>query len=287
MTTTKLGGLRLALIGAACWGLGCDTATKSGPPNDQIYFGRSFDSYELCFLVQEDFEALIPTTDCDRVGVTAFSFNIEVEAGTDPDGDTCSFVARFEDPIEVTTVELSDGTEERTFTARVPSQSDPGLDAVINGSLVVDQNATGEAFLTDSPPDTSDAVRLCEVMWVASPGPICRAEAFLRCQLLAECCDSMLQVPPIANDCAEVVDACNPDRCEEVLAGFPGCQQPPICTVQQDPFGFCITLNECCATEAAPPDCVQIAEMCNPAVCQDVLEENPDCEGGVAASGAP
>lgn len=271
MTTTKL-CLALALVGSvAAGGAGCDNPTKTGPANDVIFFGRLADTYELCFYVQEDFTALVPSTACDREGITAYSFNIEVEGGSDGDSEPCSFDIRIGEPIPIDedgSFQFPEG--ESDFQVSGTIAFDSGFDSA-NGTAGVLLDGTVES--------------LCEVTWSATSDPICREAEFARCQLLEDCCDSIYMVPPIRNECQEVVDACDPDACDALLAGFEECQQPPICPVLEDPGFVCTALDECCLSFAPLPtredilECQAVALMCNPLVCLDELSQYEECAG--------
>lgn len=272
MTTIRL-CLGLALVGSVAGGIvGCDNPTRTGPPNDVVFFGLLENTYELCFYVREDFTALEPSTACDRDGVTPYSFNIEVEGGSDGEGELCSFDIKVSEPIPI--------AEDGSFEFRAGTTEGPQLNGVINVDSGFDAATGAAALLTPNPDGTFE---LCEVMWTATSGPVCREEEFARCQLLADCCDSIFQVPPISNECQEVVDACDPDACDALLSGFQGCQQPPICPLSDDPSLLCTALDDCCLN-FAPLDtkedilkCQAIALECNPLVCRVELDKYPQC----------
>lgn len=281
MTTTKL-CLRLALVGSVAGGIaGCDNPTRTGPPNDVVFFGLLPGSYELCFYVREDFTALDPSAACDRDGTTPFAFNIEVEGGSDSDGNLCAFTIEVDESIPI--------AEDGTFEFRPGSTEGPQLTGIINVDSGFD-TATGAASVATQ--DGEGGFELCEVMWTASSGPVCRAEEFARCQLLADCCDSIYQVPPVANECQEVVDACDPDACDALLAGFQGCQQPPICPLADDPGLVCTTLDDCCVnlaplTQEEILECQQTALQCNPLVCAVELNQLEACASLIPGASLP
>ena len=286
MTTTKL-CLGLALIMGVAFGIvGCNNPTRTGPPNDVVFFGRLADSYELCFYVREDFTALEPSTACDRDGESPYSFNIEVTGGDDGEGEPCTFDLRVTESIPI--------DEDGAFTFTETDAEDPSVIRMLSGQINV--NSGFDAALGDA-----EEIRLvgeeiesiCEVMWNASSGPVCREEAFARCQLLADCCASIYMVPSTMNECQEVVDACDPDECDALLTGFPGCTQPPICPLSVDPGRVCTELNDCCLDDAplskeGIEECQMTAFECNPSVCRAELDSIPECSGeGILAASAP
>ena len=195
-------GWLVGLLGMAL--IGCDDQGRSGESSSTLFYGRIPEAYEVCFYLGDDLASLMPSVVCDRDGETAYSFNIDVVGGTDSVGEPCDFRISWEEPVPIV-----DGTFE------VPQVS--GEDA---GVLFAGTIAGG---LADGLANNGS----CEVLWFASTGPICREDDEAMCNLLLECCESIYLVPPILENCLEVVDRCDPAVCQQVLSGYTQCPQPP------------------------------------------------------------
>lgn len=213
MTRTKLClwpavlGWLVGLLGMAF--IGCDNQGRSGGSNSTLFYERLPEAYEVCFYLGDDLASLMPSVVCDRDGETAYSFNIDVVGGTGSDGEPCSFSISWEEPVPV--------GENGMF--RVVMDED--AEDVIFAGTIAGGLADGLARV-----ETEDAS--CEVLWFASTGPICRENDQAMCNLLLECCESIFLVPPILENCLEVVDQCDGVVCEQVLSGYTQCLQPPL-----------------------------------------------------------
>ena len=276
--TSNSFGLALALLGgvALMQLLACDNPTKTGPVNDVVFFGRSAGSYELCFFVQEDFTSLQPSTACDREGTTPIAFAVEAVMASDGEGEPCSFAFAVDEAIPI--------TEDGSFELEL-RQSGPGGATItrrLNGQINVDSGFDSASGSAEEEVLDGEEATLCELSWNATDGPVCRESEFARCQLLADCCDSIYLLPPVQNECQQVVDSCDPDSCDALLAGYLGCAQPPICPLAEDPLQVCTALNDCCL-DVAPLSkeeieaCVELAQQCNALACGARLNQEPAC----------
>ncbi|MGB5810935.1 MAG: hypothetical protein WBG86_10410 [Polyangiales bacterium] len=270
MTRTEL-CLRWALAGCVALSVwGCDNPTRSGPPNDVLFFGRLAETYQVCFYMEESFESLVPSTACDRDGETALSFNIEVAAGTDPNGDPCTFEVRVDEPIPTTF-----NAEAESWQFAYPP--DAGVETEIIGTLNAD-TSTGQ---TVAQVVVEGMEADCTVVWTATPDPVCRDAEFVRCERLSSCCDSIYLLPSELLQCNEVVSDCDPFACEALLAGYTQCPQPPVCTLPQDPMMECQMLEDCCNTADLTKDelvsCLDTAEACDPSACESLRNDTAQC----------
>lgn len=189
--------------------VGCLDERRSGAPNAVALYGRVSGSYEVCLHLGDDLTTLTPSLVCDRDGAIPYSFNIEVQAGSDPEGAPCSFELAYDQPIEV--------AEDGTF--QVPP---PGEDSEF---LVLGTIEGGAADGLARRIGTSNGD--CELLWAASAGPVCREDDEAICMQLLDCCESIFLVPPFLQQCLGVVDECNGSNCREVLSGYTQCPQPP------------------------------------------------------------
>ena len=235
--------------------IGCDNPTPSGESSSTVFYGRLPGAYEVCFYVGDDLASLMPSVVCDRDGETAYSFNIE--GGTDSAGQPCDVGISWEEPVAIV-----DGRFEVLA---------PGEDA----GVLFEGTIAGEMA------DGSAKEGSCSVRWDASTGPICREDDQATCNLLLECCDSIYLVPPILENCLEVVNQCDGVVCEQVLSGYTRCPQAPLCPVNEDPTGVCDALDTCCNTVDLDKEeldaCLQTAAACNPDVCEIELITYPQC----------
>ncbi len=205
--------LSLVLAAAICLGAassGCGNSEPSGAePVETVFFGRLMETFEVCFVVSEDFTTLTPSTVCDRAQTTPFSFNIEVPGGADQDGASCAFDLPFEDPIPID----SEGAFQAGFTS-----PDGSIVALLAGNIV-GSAANGLARV-----ETAGAS--CEVLWAADVGPVCRDQDASQCGELLTCCSSIYLIPPIQARCFDVVNGCDGLACQELLAGYTQCAAP-------------------------------------------------------------
>jgi len=250
--------------------IGCDNDGRSGGSNETIFYGRLPQTYEICFFVGDDLATLAPSVVCDRNGETAYSFNIEVEGGSREDGEPCSFSIPYEEPIPI----AQDGSFQVGLQV-------PGEDAVVSFAGRI-QSGAADGFARIETQGAS-----CEVLWAAGIGPVCREDDEAMCALLLNCCESILLVPPILENCIDVVNQCDAVECQNVLAGYTQCVQPPICPTDEDPDGDCELLNGCCnSIDLSKPDlenCLDTAEACEPGACEGLLAMYPGCPPPAAA----
>ncbi len=263
MTRTELCLLPAVFACLGTISIGCSERGQSTGSNALTFYGRLPGTYEICFYQGDDLATLTPSVACDRDGATAYSFNIIVEGGSDPNGAPCSFEFAYEEAIEI--------TEDGTF--RVPplgENSDFSIEGTIESGA-----ADGSAKRIGAPGED------CEVLWTAGAGPVCREDDEAMCALLFDCCDSILLVSPILEQCLSVVDQCDGLACREVLSGYTQCPQPPLCPTDEDPEGVCELLNECCnSTDLSRTDlvdCLETAAACEPAECEPSLARYAQC----------
>lgn len=187
--------------------IGCLNEGRPGGSNAVALYGRVQGTYEVCLHVGDDLATLTPSAVCDRDGKTAYSFNIEVQGGSDPNGAPCSFELAFEEPIEI--------AEDGTF--QVPPLGEDA-EFLVLGTI---QSGAADGLAKEIGTTNGD----CEVLWAATVGPVCREDAEAMCALLLDCCESIFLVPPFLQQCLRVVDECNGTACLEVLAGYTQCPQ--------------------------------------------------------------
>jgi len=276
MKRVQLGLAGFAAVCLATGSLGCDAEASTRVATDVVLFGRVDDVYSVCFNVSPELTELRPSVACDPEGETPFAFNIQVEAGSSSEGETCAFVLRVDEAVPLEddgTFQIPENTGPDEIPAVVGSLTSEGT--VERGSGVGTARRQVEIVVEGMAEQTS-----CEVIWDASTEPVCFEEAAERCDLLRTCCDSIYLVPPIMRECQAVVDACDPAECETVLAGFPACPQPPLCTLEQDPEQVCEDeLEVCCNTADLDQeqliDCLNTAEACVPESCTSLFNELP------------
>jgi len=261
----------VACLGTAL--IGCGDRRQSGGSNATAFYGRLPESYEICFYLGDDLATLTPSVVCDRDGQTAYSFNVEVEGGSDPNGASCSFEFTYEEPIEI--------AEDGTF--RVPPLGE-NSEFLVSGTIQSGA-ADGSARRIGTPEGD------CEVLWAASIGPICREDDEAMCALLFDCCESILLVPPIREQCLRIVDQCDGVACREALSGYTQCPQPPLCPADEDPEGVCELLNECCnsilLSKTDLVNCLEKAVACDPVECERLLADYAQCTQSPGASSSP
>jgi len=251
----------VACLGAVL--IGCIDTRQSGGSNAAVYYGRLPGAYEICFYQGDDLATLTPSVACDRDGATAYSFNIIVQGGSDPNGASCEFEFAYEGPIGI--------AEDGTF--QVPPL---GENAEFSISGTIESGAADGSARRIGTPEGD-----CEILWTASIGPVCREDDEAMCALLFDCCDSILLVPPILEECLGVVDQCDGTACREVLSGYTQCPQPALCPADEDPLGACELLNECCSSIGiSKPDletCLETAAACDPNACEPLLAMYAQC----------
>ena len=287
MTRRKL-CLGWAVVGCLATAFGCESQIREGDDSGVVLFGRVAGEYTVCFNLSSDVTRLEPSVVCDPEGQTPYSFNILVETGTDDQGDPCGpFNLPFEQPLAIQpdgtfVITQGDVTVQATLTSGGSVETGTGQGSAVEQVGTAGTGGDAGTGGTGGSGGTGGGFRTCEVMWEASTSAPCFEEAAERCNLLQTCCESIYLLPPFAAECQAVVNACDPDACDETLAGYVGCQQPPICTPQQDLFGVCTFLNNCCntidLTKSELETCLATAQACQPPDCVALINDYPDCE---------
>lgn len=168
---------------------------------------------EICFYIGDDGSKLEPSPNCSLSGESAYSFDLGVElVGVDQDGQPCSFMIRYEQPVTI---------DQHSNSFRASEIRVPGSDAVYSFSgEIVGEFASGIAQREE---DDST----CRVGWSASISRECDDAAIQTCLDLLDCCRAILINPVFFETCNSVVLECDPVRCQTVLDGYPQCAPEP------------------------------------------------------------
>ena len=206
-TASDVGAGGVGGDGGAAGEGGSDGASKADTAG--LWLGGS-SGIEVCFFIDDDGRALTSSSECSLSAAGARSYDLEVESiGRDENGDPCSFDLSYDFDVAIDPLTGAFGT---TFT-----EAGTGAELGFSGTIV-DFDASGVATRVE---DGST----CTVGWAASREAPCDEAAINACLDLQECCRAILVNPVYFQSCDAVVLQCNEQRCREVLAGYPRCEQ--------------------------------------------------------------
>jgi len=184
----------------------------SAPPQVPGLWEADANGVSVCFFIGDDGLELVSSESCAVDSASdgaAHSFDLGVDlAGTDENGQRCSFTLGYTNPVTI---------DQATNSFRVAGFQEPGSDVVLSftGELT-GRTASGTAR-------SESAGAFCQVAWAAKPAIVCDDAAIQTCLALQTCCESTLLNPTFLQSCNSVVLQCDRVRCQELLDGYPEC----------------------------------------------------------------